>query len=161
MFHEHKQLNDTNSKSESRKNYEAILILLNSSANCLTKGSRSQLVFSIYFACTDVSLYVYEVCNINLVALCKTGYYTRRVKALSVSPESNRNCGNSKQVHEDLYNPSDPNDPNSDTYLMAIIQSVFSLKEYSTANAILTRAVLEAIFYENHLSTGLKVDSQR
>ena len=60
---------------------------------------------------------------------------------------------NVQQVHEDLYNPSSPNDPNSDTYLMLIIQSVFSLKGYSTANAILTRAVLEAIFDENYLST--------
>jgi len=55
-------------------------------------------------------------------------------------------------------NPSGPNDPNSDTYLMLIIQSVFSLKEYSTANAILTRAVLEAIFDENHLSTKIDTD---
>ena len=39
---------------------------------------------------------------------------------------------NVQQVRGGLYNPSGLNDPNSDTYLMLVIQSDFSLKEYST-----------------------------
>jgi len=63
-----------------------------------------------------------------------------------------------KQVHDDLYNQSDPNDPDSDTYLTLIIKSAFAVKERTNENAIWTQAVLETIFDETHLSTKIETD---
>jgi len=64
-----------------------------------------------------------------------------------------------RKVYEDLYMPSDPDDPSSDTYIALIIKSVFtSEKERTQANAIWTQSVLEGIFdQENHSS---KIDSE-
>jgi len=62
------------------------------------------------------------------------------------------------QVYEDLYNPSNLNDPNLDTNLSVIIQAVFPPKEHSRANAIWTQAVIEVIFDENYLSMKLDND---
>jgi hypothetical protein len=106
----------------------------------------------------------------------KKGYYIRRVKdtlwstfgIAKIKPfadnftkeqlKSWKQQANVQQVHDDLYHPSEPNDPNSDTYLTIIIRSVFPPKECTTANAIWTQAVLEAIFDTNHLSTKLDSD---
>ena len=66
---------------------------------------------------------------------------------------------NVKKVYEDLYKPSDPNDPNSDTYITLIIKSVFSSENKRTKqNAIWVQSVLEAIFDEQHLSP--KIDTE-
>ena len=66
---------------------------------------------------------------------------------------------NVKKVHDDLYSKSDPYDPDSDTYMMLIIKSVFSLEnERTKQNAIWVQSVLEAIFVEQHLS--LKIDTE-
>ena len=63
-----------------------------------------------------------------------------------------------RKVHEDLYMPSNPDDPSSDTYITLIIKSIFtSEKERTQKNAIWTQSVLEVIFDENYLST--KIDS--
>jgi hypothetical protein len=44
---------------------------------------------------------------------------------------------NVQQVHEDLYKPSNPDDPSSDTYITLIIKSVFSSeKECTNVNGI-------------------------
>ena len=63
-----------------------------------------------------------------------------------------------QSVHEDLYMPSDPDDPASDTFLTVIIKTVFpSEKERTNKNATWVQSVLEAIFDENHLSA--KIDA--
>ncbi|EXX56363.1 hypothetical protein RirG_216900 [Rhizophagus irregularis DAOM 197198w] len=65
---------------------------------------------------------------------------------------------NVQQVHEDLYKPSDSNDPSSDTYISLIIKSVFaSDKERTNENAIWIQLVLEVIFDKKHLSS--KIDA--
>ena len=63
---------------------------------------------------------------------------------------------NVKKVHEDLYVPSDPNDPLSDTHIELIIKSVFI--ELTYINAIWSQSVLEAIFDENLLSPKIDAD---
>ena len=64
-----------------------------------------------------------------------------------------------QKVHESLYQPSDPNDPESDTFLALIIKTVFpSKKECIIKNATWAQSVLEAIFDENHLSPKIDVD---
>jgi hypothetical protein len=62
-----------------------------------------------------------------------------------------------KEVHDDLYKPSDPDDKSSNTFFTLIIKTVFSEKEITTNNIIWTQAVLEAIFNIDHLLT--KIDS--
>ena len=63
-----------------------------------------------------------------------------------------------KKAHQDLYDPSDPNNPDSDTFLTLIIKSVFfDEEERIQVNGIWIQAVLEIIFDENHLSS--KIDS--
>ncbi|CAG8745039.1 488_t:CDS:2, partial [Funneliformis caledonium] len=79
----------------------------------------------------------------------KKGYYVRRLKERSESV---------RKVHEDLYMPSNPDDPSSDTYITLIIKSIFTFeKERTQKNDIWTQSVLEVIFDENYLST--KIDS--
>jgi hypothetical protein len=64
-----------------------------------------------------------------------------------------------KKVHEDLYEPSDPDDATSDIFLTVIIKAVFtSEKERTIKNAKWVQSVLEAIFDENHLSPKIDVD---
>ena len=63
-----------------------------------------------------------------------------------------------RAVHEELYNPSDPDDAASDTYLFLIIQSVFTPKERTKENAFWAQSVLEAIFDEDHLDS--KIDAE-
>ncbi|PKC52642.1 hypothetical protein RhiirA1_543442 [Rhizophagus irregularis] len=66
---------------------------------------------------------------------------------------------NVQQVHEDLYKPSDSDDPSSDTYISLIIKSVFaSDKERTNENAIWVQSVLEVIFDEEHLSSKIDAD---
>ena len=66
---------------------------------------------------------------------------------------------NVQQVHEDLYKPSDSDDPPSDTYITLIIKSVFaSEKERTNENAIWAQSVLEVIFDEDHLSSKIDAD---
>ena len=66
---------------------------------------------------------------------------------------------NVKKVHDELYSKSDPDDPDSDTYMILIIKSVFlSENERTKQNAIWVQSVLEAIFDEQHLS--LKIDTE-
>ncbi|CAG8553139.1 13116_t:CDS:2, partial [Racocetra persica] len=65
----------------------------------------------------------------------------------------------SKKVYEELYNPSDPNNPNSDTFLALIIKYAFiSEDEHTYANTIWTQTVLELIFNENYLLAKLDSD---
>ncbi|CAG8821273.1 24083_t:CDS:2, partial [Gigaspora margarita] len=66
---------------------------------------------------------------------------------------------NSKKAYKDLYNPSDPDNPNFDTFLSLIIKYVFvSDAERTQANAIWTQAVLETIFDEEYLSPKIDAD---
>jgi hypothetical protein len=62
-------------------------------------------------------------------------------------------------VHEDLYQPSDPDDPASDTFLIVIVKTIFpSDKERTNKNAMWAQSVLEAIFDKNYLSTKIDAD---
>ena len=64
-----------------------------------------------------------------------------------------------KQVHDELYNPIDRDDKNSDTYLSSIIKKVFVVSEEQTRkNAIWCQAILEIIFDEDFLSSKLESD---
>ena len=64
-----------------------------------------------------------------------------------------------QKVHDDLYVPSDPSDPSSDTYITLIIKSVFtSENERTNANVLWTQSVLEVIFDQNHISTKIDAD---
>jgi hypothetical protein len=63
-----------------------------------------------------------------------------------------------RKVHEELYNPSNPDDPSSDTYLSSIIQATFTPKERTKENAIWAQSVLEAIFDEDYLDS--KIDAE-
>ena len=63
-----------------------------------------------------------------------------------------------RTVHEELYGPSNPDDPTSDTYLSLIIQSTFTPKERTKENAIWAQSVLEAIFDEDYLDS--KIDAE-
>ena len=73
------------------------------------------------------------------------------MKAWKSSDEVNK-------VHDDLYNPNDPSDNASETYLMLIIKSVFNNEEVTTENVVWTQSVLEAIFDVDHLSTKIDGD---
>jgi hypothetical protein len=64
-----------------------------------------------------------------------------------------------KKVHEELYEPSIPDDQSSDSYLTMIIKSVFTdEKELTHKNAVWTQAVLETIFDERYTSS--KIESE-
>jgi len=63
-----------------------------------------------------------------------------------------------RKVHEELYCPSNPNDPSSDTYLALIIQATFTRKERTKENALWAQSVLEAIFDEDYLDS--KIDAE-
>jgi len=64
-----------------------------------------------------------------------------------------------KSVYGDLYSPSVPDDPSSDTYIALIIKSVFhSEKEVMRENALWTQSVLESIFDVEYLSTKIDND---
>ena len=64
-----------------------------------------------------------------------------------------------QKVHESLYQPSDPNDPEFNTFLAVIIKTVFpSEKERTIKNVTWAQSVLEVIFNKNHLSLKIDVD---
>lgn len=63
-----------------------------------------------------------------------------------------------RKVHEELYMPSNPDDPSSDTCISLIIQSTFSTKERTKENAAWAQSVLEAIFDEDYLDS--KIDAE-
>ena len=66
---------------------------------------------------------------------------------------------NSKKAYNDLYNPCDLDDLNSETFLSLIIKYVFvSDDECTQANAVWTQAVLETIFDEEYLSPKIDAD---
>ncbi|CAG8698321.1 2250_t:CDS:1, partial [Dentiscutata heterogama] len=105
----------------------------------------------------------------------KKGYYIRRVKeglwstfgVNRIKPFSEKDSKaqmlewkkNSKKAYNDLYNPCDPDDPNSETFLSLIIKYVFvSDDECTQANAVWTQAVLETIFDEEYLSPKIDAD---
>jgi len=107
----------------------------------------------------------------------KKGYYIRRVKESlwavfginriksfgdNFSKEEIKAWKTSKEVkavYDDLYRPSVPDDPSSDTYLALIIRSVFpSEKEIMQENAVWTQSVLESIFDVEYLSTKIDND---
>ncbi|KAF0458255.1 chad domain-containing protein: PROVISIONAL [Gigaspora margarita] len=107
--------------------------------------------------------------------LAKKSYYIRRVKEglwstfgiNRVKPFSEKNTKeqmrewkkNSKKAYKDLYNPSDPDNPNSDTFLLLIIKYVFvSDEERTQANTIWTQAVLETIFDKEYFSPKIDAD---
>jgi hypothetical protein len=73
------------------------------------------------------------------------------MKAWKSSDEVNK-------VHDDLYNPNDPSDKASETYLMLIIKSVFNNEEVTTENVVWTQSVLESIFDVDHLSSKIDGD---
>ncbi|UZO27398.1 uncharacterized protein OCT59_019596 [Rhizophagus irregularis] len=86
----------------------------------------------------------------------KKGYYIRKLKESLWSTFASKNV---QQVHEDLYKPSDSDDPSSDTYISLIIKSVFaSDKKRTNKNAIWVQSVLEVIFDEEHLSSKIDAD---
>ncbi|CAG8516418.1 5024_t:CDS:2, partial [Racocetra persica] len=85
-------------------------------------------------------------------------YYVRQIKE-GLWEQMKRWKEDFKKVYKELYNPSDPNDPNSNTFLALIIKYAFiSEDECTHANAIWTQAVLELIFDENYLSVKLDSD---
>jgi hypothetical protein len=107
----------------------------------------------------------------------KKGYYIRRVKESlwsvfgfnrikpfgdNLSKEGMKAWKTSKEVksvYGDLYSPSVPDDPSSDTYIALIIKSVFpSEKEVTRENALWTQSVLESIFDVEYLSTKIDND---
>lgn len=106
----------------------------------------------------------------------KKGYYIRRVKESlwsvfgfnrikpfedKLGKEEIKAWKTSKEVkavYDDLYSPSVPNDPSSDTYAALIIRSVFSDKEITRENAVWTQSVLETIFDVEYLSTKIDND---
>ena len=107
----------------------------------------------------------------------KKGYYIRRVKESlwsvfgfnrikpfgdNFSKEEIKAWKTSKEVkavYDDLYSPSVPDDPSSDTYAALIIRSVFpSDKEITQENAVWTQSVLESIFDVEYLSTKIDND---
>jgi hypothetical protein len=107
----------------------------------------------------------------------KKGYYIRRVKDSlwsvfgfnrikpfgdNLSKEEIKAWKTSKEVkavYDDLYSPSVPDDPSSDTYAALIIRSVFpSDKEVTQENAVWTQSVLESIFDVEYLSTKIDND---
>lgn len=107
----------------------------------------------------------------------KKGYYIRRVKDSlwsvfgfnrikpfgdNFSKEELKAWKTSKEVkavYDDLYSPSIPGDPSSDTYAALIIRSVFSSdKEITQENAVWTQSVLESIFDVEYLSTKIDND---
>lgn len=64
-----------------------------------------------------------------------------------------------RKVYHELYNHSDPEDENSDTYITLIIKSVFiNTKERTNSNAIWVQSVLEIIFDESNLSSKIISD---
>ena len=64
-----------------------------------------------------------------------------------------------RAAHNDLYNNINLDDSSSDTYIAAIIKTVFtSEKERTNANAMWCQAVLEAIFDEKHLQSKIDAD---
>ncbi|KAF0515420.1 chad domain-containing protein: PROVISIONAL [Gigaspora margarita] len=105
----------------------------------------------------------------------KKGYYIRHIKEglwstfgiNRVKPFSEKDTKeqmrewkkNSKKAYKDLYNSSDLDNPNSDTFLLLIIKYVFVFnKECTQANAIWTQAVLETIFDEEYLLPKIDAD---
>jgi hypothetical protein len=107
----------------------------------------------------------------------KKGYYIRRVKDSlwsvfgfnrikpfgdNLSKEEIKAWKTSKEVkavYDDLYSPSVPDDPSSDTYAALIIRSVFpSDKKVTQENAVWTQSVLESIFDVEYLSTKIDND---
>jgi len=107
----------------------------------------------------------------------KKGYYIRRVKESlwsvfrfnrikpfgdNLSKEGMKAWKTSKEVksvYGDLYSPSVPDDPSSDTYIALIIKSVFhSEKEVIRENALWNQSVLESIFDVEYLSTKIDND---
>ena len=100
----------------------------------------------------------------------KKGYYIRRVKESlwstfgfnRIKPfrdnwpkEQIREWKTSKEVqavYNDLYCPSNPDDPSSDTYAALIIKSTFpSEKELTHENAVWGQSILETIFDVKYL----------
>ncbi|CAG8841228.1 9825_t:CDS:1, partial [Racocetra persica] len=59
---------------------------------------------------------------------------------------------NSRKAYEDLYNPNNLTNPNSNTFLALIIQYIFVSKDEQTyINAIWTQAILKIIFDKHYL----------
>ena len=70
-----------------------------------------------------------------------------------------KNSENVRNVYEDLYKSSDPNNDQGDTYISLIVTSVFAVeKERTQTNGIWVQSVLESIFDVKNLST--KIDSE-
>ena len=66
---------------------------------------------------------------------------------------------NVREVYNDLYRSSDPEDEQADTYITLIIKSIFTIeKERTQRNGTWVQSVLETIFDVNHLST--KIDTE-
>ena len=134
------------------------------------------LIYFVYVCIlTLFNIYIQQMLAANHI---KKGYYVRRVKdnlwgtfgINRIKPFDDnytkqqmkdwKQQQNVKKVQEELYNPSDPDDPNSDTFLMLIIKSVFVAEEECTyINTVWTQVVLEVIFDENHLLSKIESDT--
>jgi len=103
-----------------------------------------------YIRCVKESLW--SVFGFNRIKPFGDNLDKEEIKAWKISKEV-------KAVYDDLYSPSVPDDPSSDTYAALIIRSVFpSEKEITQENAVWTQSVLESIFDVEYLSTKIDND---
>ncbi|UZO12537.1 uncharacterized protein OCT59_004070 [Rhizophagus irregularis] len=166
LFHEHRRVTDRQMKNRLKEKLEND----ETSAKILMKLSGKGVSFDYLW---DDRMHS-QLLAANRV---KKGYYIRKLKESlwstfginrimpfkdNFSKQQMRTWKASKnvqQVHEDLYKPSDSDDPSSDTYISLIIKSVFaSDKERTNENAIWVQSVLEVIFDEEHLSSKIDAD---
>ena len=103
-----------------------------------------------YIRCVKESLW--SIFGFNRIKPFGDNFSKEEIKAWKTSKEVNA-------VYDDLYSPSVPDDPSSDTYAALIIRSVFpSEKEITQENAVWTQSVLESIFDVEYLSTKIDND---
>ncbi|CAG8596943.1 5256_t:CDS:2, partial [Racocetra persica] len=169
LFHEHKQISDEEvkkllkNKLENDKDCAEQLQYLKEKGFSFDKLWNEKFYsdvnigilyfhyFAGYFSYSQFTQYQ-QMLSANRI---KKRYYVRRIKEdlwvlLALD---------SKKVYEELYNLSDPNNPNSNIFLALIIKYAFIFEDKRThANAIWTQTVLELIFDENYLLAKLDSD---
>ena len=90
--------------------------------------------------------------GVNRIKLFKDSFTKKQMKEWKESK-------NVREVYNDLYRSSDPEDEQADTYITLIIKSIFTIeKERTQRNGTWVQSVLETIFDVNHLST--KIDTE-
>ncbi|CAG8731161.1 11238_t:CDS:2, partial [Dentiscutata heterogama] len=152
---------------------EQLKALLENNKECLEKLQKIKDKGVSFNKFWSENLYS-EVLTIFAIWL-KKGYYIRRVKEglwstfgvnrikLFSKKDSKAQMlkwkKNSKKAYSDLYNPCDPDNLNSKTFLSLIIKYVFvSNDERTQANVVWTQAVLETVFDEKYLSPKIDAD---